>query len=412
MKMPSVRIRIWIGLAALAALGFAWAFWPRAIAVDAASVTRDDMTVTVSDDGMTRVRDVFVLSAPLDGTMTRVEVEPGDVVTEGETVIATIRPLLPPLLPARTTAQLQSAVASAEAALTAARADAERLRAEHTRLERDLGRAKKLLETATVSRQAVDNAEAAEREGYLALRAAEAVIGVRRQELAAARAALMPSEAQNANDTVAIVAPLSGQILSVDRESEGPIAQGTPIVQIGDLNSLECVADFLSEEAVRVKPGDPVLFTDWGGDPLPGRVRRVEPAGFTKISALGIEEQRVNIIMDLDTPADRRNLGHGYRFVANIAVWEGNDRLVVPMAALFRDADGWAVFVIGDGRAVWHTVEVGHTNRTYAEILGGLTAGDRVIVHPPRQLERGARVKIRSTPEPARAIDGAVAASG
>lgn len=410
--MPSVRIRIWIGLAVLTLLGFAWAFSPRAVEVDASYVTRDDMTVTVSDDGMTRVRDVFVLSAPLDGTMSRVDVEPGDQVQVGETVISTIRPLLPPLLPARTTAQLESNVSSAEAALTAARADAERLRAEHNRLKRDLDRAKKLLASATISQQAVDNAEAAEREGYLALRSSEAVIGVRRQQLAAARAALMPSETQNGSDTVTIIAPLSGQILAVDRESEGPIAQGTPIVEIGDLNSLECVADFLSEEAVRVKPGDPVMFTDWGGPPLPGRVRRVEPAGFTKVSALGIEEQRVNIIMDLNDPSARQNLGHGYRFVANIAVWEGTNRLVVPMSALFRDADGWAVFVVSKGRAEWRSVSVGHTNRTYAEILGGLTEGTRVVVHPPRQLERGAKVKIRTAPKANRAIDSAVTTSG
>ena len=410
--MPSVRMRIWIGLTVLAVLGFMWAFSPRAIEVDAAFATRDDMTVTVSDDGMTRVRDVFVLSAPLDGTMSRVEVEPGDQVTVGETVISTIRPLLPPLLPARVTAQLKSNVSSAEAALTAARADAERLRAEHNRLKRDLDRAEKLLESATVSQQAVDNAEAAEREGYLALRSGEAVIGVRRQELAAARAALMPSETQNGSDTVAVIAPLSGQILAVDRESEGPIAQGTPIVEIGDLNSLECVADFLSEEAVRVNPGDPVMFTDWGGPPLPGRVRRVEPAGFTKISALGIEEQRVNIVMDLNDPSARQNLGHGYRFVANIAVWEGGKRLVVPMSALFRDADGWAVFVISDGKAEWRSVSVGHTNRTYAEILSGLEEGSRVVIHPPRQLERGAKVKVRAAPKMHRATDSAVAATG
>ncbi len=410
--MPSVRIRIWIGLAALTLLGFAWAFSPRAVEVDATYVTRDDMTVTVSDDGMTRVRDVFVLSAPLDGTMSRVDVEPGDHVQVGETVISTIHPLLPPLLPARTTAQLKSNVSSAEAALTASRADAERLRAEHNRLKRDLDRAKKLLASATVSQQAVDNAEAAEREGYLALRSSEAVIGVRRQELAAARAALMPSETRNGSDTVTVIAPLSGQILAVDRESEGPIAQGTPIVEIGDLNSLECVADFLSEEAVRVEPGDPVMFTDWGGPPLPGRVRRVEPAGFTKVSALGIEEQRVNIIMDLNDPSARQNLGHGYRFVANIAVWEGTNRLVVPMSALFRDADGWAVFVVSNGRAEWRSVSVGHTNRTYAEILSGLAEGTRVVVHPPRQLERGAKVKIRTAPKTNRTIDNAVTTAG
>ncbi|MEZ5954064.1 MAG: efflux RND transporter periplasmic adaptor subunit [Hyphomonas sp.] len=395
MTMPSVRMRIWIGLGILALIGFAWAFSPRAVAVDAAPVSRKDMTVAISDDGVTRVRDVFVLSAPLDGTMTRVEVEPGDFVTEGETVISTIRPLLPPLLPARTTAQLKSTVSSAEAALTAARADADRLRAEHARLERDLDRAKTLLASATVSQQAVDNAEAAERESYLALRSAEAVIGVRRQELAAARAALMPSEAQNGNDAIAVVAPLSGQILSVNRESEGPVSQGTPIVDIGDLNSLECVADFLSEDAVRVKPGDPVLFTDWGGDPLPGRVRRVEPAGFTKISALGIEEQRVNIVMDLDAADDRQSLGHGYRFVANIVVWQGDDRLTVPMSALFRDGADWAVFAIRNGRAEKLTVSVGHTNRTEAEILDGLTETDRVVIHPPRQLEDHAKITVR-----------------
>jgi HlyD family secretion protein len=401
MKMPSVRVRIWIGLAIVALLGFAWAFSPRAIEVDATSVTRQDMTVTVSDDGMTRVRDVFVLSAPLDGTMSRVEVEPGDFVKERETVISTIRPLLPPLLPARTEAQLKSNVSSAESAVTAARADTERLRAEHERLKRDLDRAEKLLASATISQQAVDNAEAAERTGYLALRAAEAVIGVRRQELAAARAALMPSTMQNGDDTISVTAPLSGQILTVDRESEGPVAQGMPIVEIGDLNSLECVADFLSEEAVRVRPGDRVTFTDWGGDPLQGRVRRVEPAGFTKVSALGIEEQRVNIVMDLADPAERQSLGHRYRFVANIVVWQGTDRLVVPMAALFRDADGWAVFVIENGRTNWRSVSVGHTNRTHADILGGLKEGERVIIHPPRLLERGRRVTVRAAPNAA-----------
>ena len=295
--------------------------------------------------------------------------------------------------------------------MTAARADAERLRAEHTRLKRDLDRAKKLLESSTVSQQAVDNAEAAEREGYLALRSSEAVIGVRRQELAAARAALMPSETQNGSDTVAVIAPLSGQILTVNRESEGPIAQGTPIVEIGDLNSLECVADFLSEEAVRVKPGDPVSFTDWGGEPLQGRVRRVEPAGFTKISALGIEEQRVNIVMDLSDPRARQNLGHGYRFVANIAVWEGTNRLVVPMSALFRDADGWAVFVISNGRAKWRNVSVGHTNREHAEILEGVEEGTKVIIHPPRQLERGVKVKVRTEPRTHETADSAITAS-
>jgi HlyD family secretion protein len=222
----------------------------------------------------------------------------------------------------------------------------------------------------------------------------------------------MPSETQNGSDTVSVIAPLSGQILTVNRESEGPIAQGTPIVEIGDLASLECVADFLSEEAVRVKPGDPVMFTDWGGDPLPGRVRRVEPAGFTKVSALGIEEQRVNIVMDLNDTGARQNLGHGYRFVANIAVWEGTNRLAVPMSALFRDADGWAVFVISNGRADWRSVSVGHTNRSFAEILSGLEEGNRVVIHPPRQLERGAKVKIRSAPKEKHPLDSAMAATG
>jgi HlyD family secretion protein len=161
-----------------------------------------------------------------------------------------------------------------------------------------------------------------------------------------------------------------------------------------------------------VKPGDPVMFTDWGGPPLPGRVRRVEPAGFTKVSALGIEEQRVNIVMDLNDPAARQNLGHGYRFVANIAVWEGGNRLVVPMSALFRDADGWAVFVVANSRAEWRSVSVGHTNRTYAEILDGLEEGTRVVVHPPRQLERGAKVKIRTAPKSNRPMDNATAATG
>lgn len=395
--MLTTRTQIWIAIGALAFLGLTWAFSPRPLPVDGAIVQLGDMTVSVSDDGMTRVRDVFILSAPADGIMSRVEVEPGDTVEEGKSIITTLRSSLSPLLPSRTAAQLRTAVQSAEASLVAARADKDRLDVEHQRLKRDLERAISLRASGTVSQQAVDDAEVAERAGYLGVRSAEAMIGVRRQELAAARAALLPSTARAKGDTISVVAPLSGLILAVRRESEGPVAQGTPFVEIGDLNSVECVADFLSEDAVKVQPGDAVTFTDWGGEPISGRVRRVEPAGFTKISALGIEEQRVNIVMDLDDPSMRQNLGHGYRFVANITIWQGTDRLIVPMSALFRDGESWAVYVIRNGRAEWRPVSIEHTNRTMADVVDGLSKGEQVVIHPPRQLEAGMRVKVRSS---------------
>ena len=372
------------------------AFWPRATPVDVAAVTRGPLALTVDEEAMTRVRDRFVVSSPVAGRVLRIDLEPGDVVKRGQ-IVARIRPEVPPLLDHRSRAEALAAVDAATAALGRARAEEQRARAAATGLQRDLARVRELARSRVVSSQELDAREADARVADESVNAAMFAVRLATSELARAQARLTPAEVGTTGRVLAIDCPVDGVVLKRIRESESVLPPGDALLEIGDPLRLEIVTDLLSTDAVRVQPGQRAIVEQWGGNcDIHARVRRVEPAGFTKISALGVEEQRVNVILDFITPCDVvAMLGDGYRVEVRIVVWEGEDVVKVPTSALFRDGPRWAVYAIERGRARRTVVEIGHQTADEAEVTAGVSEGDRVIVHPGDALRDGSRVAIR-----------------
>ena len=395
MRRLLLNTRILIGLAALAAL-LAIALWPRPAAVDAATVSRGPLVVTVDEEGVTRVRERFIVSSPVAGRVLRIELDPGDVVKRGQPV-ALVRAEAAPLLDERARAEAEAAVESARAALGRARAEEQRARAAVTQLHRELARVRDLAEKRVVSAQELDAHEAESKVAEESVNAATFAVKAAVFDLQRAEARLMPTTTPTHGRVVSVSSPVAGVVLKRIRESESMVPAGDPLLEIGDPMRLEIVADLLSTDAVRVKPASRVIIEQWGGDDtLDGRVRRIEPAGFTKISALGVEEQRVNVIVDFkDAAAACALLGDAYRVEVRIVVWEGRDVVKVPTSALFRDGRQWAVYRVVEGRAKRTPVEVGHQTGQDAEIVRGVSAGDRVIVHPGDTLRHGARVRPR-----------------
>jgi HlyD family secretion protein len=394
------RIALWSGLLALLAAGLAAAFWPRPVPVDMARVETGPLTVTVDAEGETRVRDVFTLSAPVAGRIRRIALESGDAVEAELTEVARIEPVDPGFLDVRTEAQGEAAVRAAEAALALAEAELARSEADRDFAEGDLRRLTTLFDRGTVSARTYDEAERTARAARAAVATAQAAVRMKEFELERARAALMPtSVAQTARagcDCVPVTSPVSGRVLRVLREDAGVVAAGAPLVEIGDLATLEIVADLLSDDAVKAEAGQRVRIEEWGGDGvLTGRVRRVEPFGFTEVSALGVEEQRVNVVIDLtDPPVRWARLGHGYRVEVRIVLSDGA-AMQVPLGALFRRADGWALFVVEDGRAVERSVTLGRRTALSAELTDGAMEGARVILNPSDRIGDGVRVTER-----------------
>jgi len=384
----------WGALAALLLMLALWAFWPRAVPVDLVEVTSGPMDVTISDEGEARIRDLFVVSAPAGGQLSRIDMKAGDCVRAGSTVIASIYPVAAPTIDARSAAQLRAAAGSARAAVTAAEADLRRWRADQKRAEDDLSRTRTLAETGTASQQALERAETEYRTLSAATQQAHAALDLARHELSRAEAALMPAGASTGDDGLPVIAPITGVVLRIIRDSEGPVSVGTPLVELGDPDNVEIMVDLLSEDAVNVAPGDIVRIRGWGGGTLRGKVRLIEPYAFTKISALGIEEQRVNVLIDMD--GSERRLGHGFRVRADIVVWSAPDIVRVPMTALFKSGSDWTVYRLRRGRARLTTVQVDHMTGHAAEIVSGLSPGDLVIEHPSRNIADGVRVKRRS----------------
>ncbi len=395
------RVRLWLPIGLATAAAIVWLFWPRAVTVDFATAGAGPIEVSVSDEGETRVKDVFVVSAPVPGLMRRITLKAGDEVTAGETVMARIEPSDPSFLDMRSETEARAAVQAADAAQKLAAASVRRAEAELDFAKAELARYRGLAERDTVSANDLDAAERRERTAAAALDEARAALRVRESELAQARARLMvPNSARRMRttdcDCVSVYSPVSGRVLRVLRESEGVVASGTPLIEIGDPANLEIVVDLLSTEAVRVRAGQPVRIEAWGGDTLAGTVRRVEPFGFTKVSALGIEEQRVNVIIDFTDPPERwQRLGHGYRVEPRIVLASADDALKVPRAALFRDGESWAVFVNDSGRAEVRHVELGLENGLEAEIRTGLSAGEKVVLQPGDRVSDGTRLKAR-----------------
>ncbi len=396
------RLYFWLPALALFALTLIWLFRPLPIAVDLAIVERGPLQVSVSDEGEMRVRDMFVVSASITGLMRRVELEPGDPVVANETIIARLEPSVPMFLDERATAEASAGVDAAAAARSFAEAQLRRAEAEREFAESELKRLKALASRQSISENELDAAARRAKTAVAAVQEAKAALKMRESELHQARARLLnPAQAKRAAkdcDCVLVYSPISGSVLRVLHKSEGVVSAGTPIVEIGDPRSLEVQVDLLSEEAVRVRPGQRALIEGWGGTTrLEGVVQRIEPFGFTKVSALGIEEQRVNVIIDLTSPYEAwRSLGHGYRVEPRIVVWESRDEILAPLAALFRDGDKWAVFISERGRAALRHVDIGQQNGVVAQITSGVVPGERIVLHPNDRISAGVRIEERS----------------
>jgi HlyD family secretion protein len=395
--VPSKRLRGLVILAALLIAAVTWGFWPRAEPVETAEVARRVLAITVEEEGRTRVRDRYVLHAPVAGYLRRIELDVGDAAPLGAT-LATLDPLRPTTLDQRSRAEAEARVAAARAELKRREAAARQAVAEAELAAAEFARREGLVERGLVSRSQFDEARGLMRATEAARRAAAAAIEVARYELEAAGATLRytaTGEAGKPLETVSVRSPVEGRVLAIRQESAGVVAAGQPLLEVGDPGELEVEVEVLSRDAVRIAPGGRVLLERWGGDDaLEGVVRTVEPTGFTKVSALGVEEQRVRVIVDLASPADAwRRLGDGYRVEAVFIVWEREDALTVPASALFRRDEGWSVFAVEGGRARQREVTVGPGSGLLTEIVAGLEEGDTVIVHPGDAVADGVRVR-------------------
>jgi HlyD family secretion protein len=382
-----------MGLAITLALGLR----PAAVPVETAGAARGTLKVTVDEDGRTRVTDRYTVSAPLAGTVARPALRAGDSVRQGQ-VVTRLVPLAPPLLDPRARTEAEARVAAARAALSQAGTAVTSARAATDYARRDVERLRALLGPGAASRQAVDEAELAAQTRQEDLASAQFGERVAASELRLAQAALARlGRGAGAADQFLVRAPVRGIVLRLFQESEGAVQPGSPLMEIGDPAALEAVVDVLTTDAVDIRPGAPVRLERWGGDSaLSGHVHRVEPSAFTRLSALGVEEQRVNVVIHLDEPRARwATLGDGFRIEASILTWERRNRLLVPGGAVFRQGDGWAVYVAEAGRARLRSIEIGRRNDAEVEVVRGLREGDRVVLYPTDNVLEGVRVAER-----------------
>ena len=387
MNKRSHFVAVFVG--AIVIVLVAWAFVPKPIKVERGRVERGGLLVTVNEEAETRVHDRFEIAAPVTGRLRRIELHAADPVERGQ-LLAQIEPL--PLDP-RERAELLARVESTQASQREAEATVERIRTDYEQARRNRERASRLAATGVISREELEFAETAEANGNNALEAAKFRARAAAYEVQVAKAGLVALAVGHGDKPriITLRSPIRGHVLRLLQQSERVVNAGTPILQVGYPSQLEIVSDVLSTEAVKVKPGDPVLVENWGGDRvLRAKVRTVESSGFTKISALGVEEQRVNVVMDfVDSPT---KLGDGYRADVRIIVWEGVDVLKLPASALFRRGQGWSVLVVENGRARARIVEIGHRNALEAEVIKGVGEGVEVILHPGNQVSEGTRV--------------------
>jgi len=397
------RNKIALGVAILAVAGaVAWALRPQPFAVETAQVTSGTFERTVSDDGKTRVRERYVVSAPLAGRVERIRLKAGDAVQAGQPV-AVLKPAAPAFLDARTARELEARVGAAEAQHARARAEVARTLAQRDQAQSDLDRQIKLARDGFVSATAREQADLALRIAQRTLEAANFAEDAAGHEVQQARASLVRYRAESSARIPTataweVTAPVAGRVLRVVQESEGPVVSGAQLIEIADPRSLEAVVDVLSQESVSIRPGMPArVDLGQGVTPLAARVRLIEPAAFTKISALGVEEQRVNVVLDFDEPLDRiQTIGDGFRVEAVIVTHRVDDAIKVPVGAVFRDGEGWAVFAVESGRAVKRAVNIPLRNAAVALIEKGLKPGETVIVYAPDALRDGARVSLRT----------------
>lgn len=366
--------------------------------VDVAEAVEAPLLVTIDDEGETRVRDIYVVAAPISGELQRVDLEAGDPVVAGQTVVARIMPAQPDFLNRRNEAEVRAQIKALEASVQSSAARIGQAEADRKLAAANFNRIDSLYERGFATRTAHDAARAARDSSAARLTEARGAMDATRFELRAARARLIAPSASNASGSaLAVRSPESGSVLRVVQESQATVAVGTPIMELGDPSDIEIVSDLLSSDAVKIKPGSAVLIDNWGGDkPLKGKVKLIEPFGFTKISALGVEEQRVNVIIDfVDPRIARERLGHGYRVIVRVVEWSGDKVLQVPISGLFRDKGQWSVFIMRGGEAHLVPVAVGRMNDERAQITKGLEARDEVILHPSEKIEDGRSVRLR-----------------
>jgi HlyD family secretion protein len=404
-----IKRTAWSAAIAVGLAGLVWFAWPQSLLVDTAIVAKGPMEVTVDDDGKTEVRHVYTVSAPIAGKVMRIS-RPmgenptsrhvGDQVTANETIVAVMQPVAPGFIDFRSRQEIEAAVAAADAAVKYAESEVHRLEAAVSFYRAELERAQALIRTQAKSVEAFDKAKFDAESNEASLASAKAQVQVWQSVRASLAARLIdPSSAIAPTDPaccIKLLAPVSGRVLKVVQENEAAVQAGTPLIEIGDPLDLEVVADLLSSDAVQIKVGAPVRIDGWGGTPIRARVVRIDPAGFLKVSALGIEEQRVRITIDFaDPPEAWSRLGHDYRVIVHVTTWSSEDALIVPVSALFRKGDDWAVFAIDKGRAHTRQVKIGHRNNRVAEVLTGLPPGVQVVVHPSDRVSDGTRVAQR-----------------
>jgi HlyD family secretion protein len=365
---------------------------PRPVLVEVATVTRGPLTATVTAEGRTRVRDLYVVAAPVDGELERIASEPGDAVTPG-TAVVRIWPMAPKPLDVRSRAQAIATVAAARATVARAEASAREAAAALIHAESQLATAR------TLSREGAAASKDAEHAGHEtqirrdAVDAAEAAVQAARAEMERADALVASGALRAERPATVVFAPVAGRVLRVLRESAGPVLAGTPLVEIGSADTIEVVSDLLTADAMTVKPAATAVVREWGGaDPITASVRRIDPAAFTKVSALGLEEQRVRVVLDLVRPLPP-GLGHDFRVSVSIAVWHGQNVLQIPSTALFRSGDQWAVFAVRDGRVRLTSITPGRSDGVATIVSNGLAEGDVVVLQPSDLLSDGVRVQ-------------------
>lgn len=382
-----------LALVALIVVGL----WPRPLPVEVATVTRGPMVVTVDEEGMTRVKNRYVVSAPVGGQLRRIDWKAGAPVEAGKTVLAVLEASGADFLDARTQAQAEARVRAAEAARDAAQAQQQRAEAAARMFASDLERVKRLRDDKVLSPQEFDAAQMRAETAAQEVRAAEFGLRVAEHEAQQARAIVSRGVAAKGGANVeplVVTSPISGRILRVFQESARVVPAGFALMEVGDATDLEVRIEVLSRDGVAIAPGARVLLEQWGGvQPLTARIRHVEPSAFTKISALGVEEQRVYAIADFVDPIERRpTLGDSYRVEARVVVWENPSALRAPAGALFQRSGEWHAFAIDGGRAQLRTVKVGRTNGVETEMLDGLTEHTHVVVYPGDKVRDGTRV--------------------
>jgi HlyD family secretion protein len=390
--------RVLLGASALAvATGLAAAFRPRPLEVELIGATRGDLVVTVDEMGKARVRDRFVVSAPIGGNLLRVELGAGDAIETGD-VLARIVPMQPVLLDARSRSEAQARAAGAAAAQRQAQVAIARAEVALQHAREELGRTRKLVSSGSLAPDALTRAELEARlrtEELASARFAEQMASNEAQMAKAALRRFDPSQAPS--DAFDVPSPAKGRVLRVVTESAGPVQPGTPLIELGDPTALEIVADVLSADAVRMTRGARVTVERWGGEPLAAHVRTIEPSAFTRLSALGVEEQRVPVVIDLDDPRERwATLGDGFRVEVRVVVAERRSVVQVPLASVFRHRQGWALYAAREGRARLVPVELGVRGDTSVEVLAGLAEGEEVIVHPGERLADDVRIRARA----------------